>query len=111
MHVRAVGGCKVEGACRRLVLARSVLRDADTGVAEVIARNPADIAGVGVRHALLARGRLCWRAGRMLQAASPRRASRVAFTAHVLTVPGVLRRAVDARALCVHVRCGARSVR
>ena len=36
---------------------------------QVIAHNKADVNGVGVRHALLARGGMYWRAGRMLQAA------------------------------------------
>ena len=35
---------------------------------QVIAHNKADVNGVGVRHALLARGSMYWRAGRMLQA-------------------------------------------
>ena len=37
---------------------------------QVIAHNRADVNGVGVRYALLARGSLYWRAGRMLQVCS-----------------------------------------
>lgn len=53
-------------ASSRAHVALTVLRACDR--AQVILHNKADTSGVGMRMALLARGRLYWRVGRMLQA-------------------------------------------